>query len=103
MLHAHGLCWLLVVPGLAPVSTVSLAQYAAAGVPARSLVVLLRGSVPERCWIDASLGVLPLVVSIELEIACPWLLVLQWHVEQLLWILDIALVPLRLLLWISSL
>ena len=69
---------LLVVPGLVtggglvpPVATVSLVQYVAAGVPVHSLVVSLRGSVLERCWIDTSLGVLLLLVSIELEIVYP--------------------------------
>ena len=76
------------------IAAVSLVQCVAAGVQVHSLVVSLRGSVLERCWIDTSLGVLPQLVSIELEIVYPWLLVLQWHVEQLLWILDIALVPL---------
>ena len=73
--HVHGLRSLLVVPGLAtfgglvpPLATVSLAQYVAAGVPVRSLVVSLRGPVLERCRIDASLGVLLLLVSIELEL-----------------------------------
>ena len=55
-----------------------------------------------RQWIDISLGVLPLLVSIELEIVYPWFLVFQWHVAQLLRTLDIAFVPLRLPLWISD-
>ena len=59
-------------------------------------------SVPERCWIDTSLGVLLQLVSIKLETAYPWLLVLQRHVEQLLRILDIVLVPLCLPLWNST-
>ena len=50
-----------------------------AGVPVHSLVVSLRGSVLE-C---TSLGVLLQLVSIELEILFPWLLVLQWEVDQL--------------------
>ena len=66
-------------------------QYVAAGVPAHSLAVSPQGSVLEWCWIDASLGVLLQLVSIELGIVYPWLLVLQWHVEQLLRILDIVL------------
>ena len=80
LLHVHGLCSLLGVPGLVTferlvplVATVSFVQCVAAGVPVRSLVVSLRGSVPERCWIDASLGVLLELVSIELEIAYPWI------------------------------
>ena len=48
-------------------ATVSLAQGVAAGVPTHSLVVSLQGSVPERCWIDTSLGVLLQLVSIELS------------------------------------
>ena len=65
-LHAHGLCWLLAVPGLVtfgglvpPVSTVSHGRYVAAGVPVHPLVVALRGSMPDRCWIYASLGACP--------------------------------------------
>ena len=86
------------------VATVSLVQSVAAGVPGHSLAVSPEGSVPERCWIDTSLGVLLQLVSIELEIVYPWLfLVLQRHVEQLLRIPDTVLVPLRLPLWISSL
>ena len=67
--------WSLGVPGLVtfgglvpPVATVSLVPYVAAGVPAHSVVVVLRGSVLECCWIDASLGVLLQLVSFELEI-----------------------------------
>ena len=84
LLHAHGLCGLLAVPGLAtfgglvpPFATVSHLQYVAAGVPARSLKVGLRGLVLERCLIHAYPRVLLLLVSIGLEAVYPWLLVLQ--------------------------
>ena len=83
-------------------ATVSLVQSVAAGAPAHSRAVSLQVSMLERCWIDTSLRVLLLLVSIELEVAYPRLLVLQRHVEQLLQTLDIVLVPLRLPLWISS-
>ena len=78
-----------------PIAIVSHSQYVAAGVPVHSLVVALRGSVLERCWIHTSLGVLLQLVSIKLEIVCLWLLVFQWHVVLLLRILDTVLVPLR--------
>ena len=59
------------------------------------IAVSPRGSVPERCWIDASLRVLLQLVSIELELVYPRLLFFQWHVVQPLRFLDIVLVPLR--------
>ena len=104
MLALLGIPGLVTFEGFAPlVATVSLVQYVAGGGPARSLAVWLRRSVPEQCWLDTSLGVLPQFVVIEFEIVDPWFPVLQWHVAQLLRILDIALVPLRLPLGISNL
>ena len=81
--------------------SLSLVHYFSVGIPVRSFAVSPQGSVPERCWIYTSLGVLPLLVSMELEIVYQWFLVLQWHVEQLLRIFDIVFVPFRLPLWIS--
>ena len=48
------------------------------------------GTELERCWIDTSLGVLLLLVSIEFDIVYPWLLESRSHVVQLGHFLDIA-------------
>ena len=55
----------------------SLEQYRAAGVPVVSHATWMQEFEPERYWIYASLGVLLLLVSIELEIVYPWLLELR--------------------------
>ena len=52
-------------------------QYRAVGVPVASSATWVRGTELERCWIDTSLGVLLLLVSIELDIVYPWLLELR--------------------------
>ena len=78
-----------------PVATVSHLQYVAAGVPVRFRVDVLRESVPEHCWTSTYPGVLLLLVSNGLDIACPRFLVLQWYVVLLLRILWIELAPLR--------
>ena len=75
-----GLVLLLIVPhfeiaqGLVPQACLSLVQYRAVGVPVVSPAAWMRGTELERCWIDASLGVLLLLVSIEFDIVYPWLL-----------------------------
>ena len=47
----------------------------------------MQSDVPERCWTCACPGFMLLRVCNGLEIACPWLLVLHWSHELLLWIL----------------
>ena len=54
------------------VAIVSLVQYVAAGVPARSHAALQPNIVLERYWIYTSLGVLFQFVSIAFEIVYPW-------------------------------
>ena len=53
---------------------VSLVQYRAVGVPVVSPATWIRGTELERCWIDTSLGVLLLLVTIKFDIVYPWLL-----------------------------
>ena len=100
--HAHGLCGLLAVPGLAtlggfapPLVAVSHWQYVPAGVPVRFLEIGLRESVHERCWIHTSFGSLLQLVSMVFDIVYPWFLVFQWFVALLLQILGIMPLLLR--------